>query len=503
MTARLLEWSIRAVLMAGGTAAVLRLLRIRSASARHAAWTSLLAVMLLMPAWIAWGPKVALPILPERVHDALEPILPKGEILQGPRRPAMSSVPVQRGSTTPGAPEPAPAWPWAGIVLACYFAGAGVMLVRLIVGTVRVHSLVHRARAEGGIFTSPECAAPVSVGWFRPVILLPPNWRSWPAAELDAVLIHEREHVRRRDPLIRWLALLDRAIFWFHPLAWWLERKLAELAEDACDAAVLRRGHDPRLYSEYLIELARAVNRAGARLPAWGAAIDGGALASRIQRILDGGPIQVLSRTRATAAVALCAMALTTFGACNLQGAQKPAAGQLSIKEMQKQEAAEREKKAAEEQPPGQSDKVLFERGMDAMKHKHFDIARLAMQTLINTYPDSEYLAWAKLSIADSWYAEGGTAALAQAEQEYEDFETFFPNMPEAAEAQLKIANIEFQQMEKSDPDFTHALHAEQEYRNVILQYPDNRKVVAEAKKRLLLVQKIIGRRERFQQNPH
>ena len=99
-----------------------------------------------------------------------------------------------------------------------------------------------------------------------------------------------------------------------------------------------------------------------------------------------------------------------------------------------------------------QPDKVLFDKAMDAMKHNRFDVARLTLQTLINTYPDSEFIARAKLAVGDSWYAEGGTAALAQAEQEYNDFETFFPNMPEAAEAQLKIANIHYQQMEKAGP---------------------------------------------------
>src|SRR6185437_10512442 len=87
-----------------------------------------------------------------------------------------------------------------------------------------------------------------------------------------------------------------------------------------------------------------------------------------------------------------------------------------------------------------QPDKVLFDKAMDAMRHNRFDVARLTLQTLINTYPDSEYIARAKLAVGDSWYAEGGTAALAQAEQEYKDFEIFFPNMAEAAEAQLKIA---------------------------------------------------------------
>jgi outer membrane protein assembly factor BamD len=133
---------------------------------------------------------------------------------------------------------------------------------------------------------------------------------------------------------------------------------------------------------------------------------------------------------------------------------------------------------------------------MDAMKHNRFDVARMTLQTLINTYPDSEYIARAKLAVGDSWYAEGGTASLAQAEQEYRDFETFFPNMPEAAEAQLKIANIQYQQMEKADRDFTHAKRAEDEYRNLIMQYPDNPKLVKEGKERLLEVQEVLAERE-------
>src|ERR1700685_3196269 len=143
-----------------------------------------------------------------------------------------------------------------------------------------------------------------------------------------------------------------------------------------------------------------------------------------------------------------------------------------------------------------QPDKVLFDRAMDAMKHNRFDVARMTLQTLINTYPDSEFVARAKLAVGDSWYAEGGAASLAQAEQEYRDFETFFPNMPEAAEAQLKIANIQYQQMEKADRDFTHAKRAEDEYRNLIMQYPDNPKLVKEGKLRLLEVQEVLAERE-------
>src|SRR5271167_178955 len=143
-----------------------------------------------------------------------------------------------------------------------------------------------------------------------------------------------------------------------------------------------------------------------------------------------------------------------------------------------------------------QPDKVLFDRAMDAMKHNRFDVARMTLQTLINTYPDSEYIARAKLAVADSWYAEGGSTAMQQAEIEYKDFITFFPNMTqEAAEAQLKVANIHYQEMEKPDRDYTHAMRAEEEYRALIQQYPDS-KMVPQAKQRLREVQEVLAERE-------
>ena len=142
-----------------------------------------------------------------------------------------------------------------------------------------------------------------------------------------------------------------------------------------------------------------------------------------------------------------------------------------------------------------QPDKVLFDRAMDAMQKRKYDVARLSLQTLINTYPDSEFIARAKLGIGDAWYAEGGSAALAQAENEYRDFITFFPNMPEAAEAQMKIGDIHFRQIEKPDRDYTHAKRAEDEYRQMLLTYPDS-KLADTARTRLLQVQEILAERE-------
>ena len=86
-----------------------------------------------------------------------------------------------------------------------------------------------------------------------------------------------------------------------------------------------------------------------------------------------------------------------------------------------------------------QSDKVLFGRAMTAMQASEYVAARTLLETLIKCHPDSDYVPRAKLSIADAWYAEG---AFKQAEVEYRDFITFFPDRPEVAQVQLKIDSI-------------------------------------------------------------
>ena len=140
-------------------------------------------------------------------------------------------------------------------------------------------------------------------------------------------------------------------------------------------------------------------------------------------------------------------------------------------------------------------DKQLYDKAMDMTKRGHFDVARLDLQTLLNTYPDSQYQMRAKLAIADSWYHEGGTAALTQAEAEYADFRVFFPNAPEAAEAQMRIGDIYFRQMDKPDRDYTKATHAQEEYRRMLTDYPDS-VLVPDAKQRLREVQEALGTRE-------
>jgi len=142
-----------------------------------------------------------------------------------------------------------------------------------------------------------------------------------------------------------------------------------------------------------------------------------------------------------------------------------------------------------------QPDKELYDKAMAAMKKGRYDVARLDLQTLLNTYPESEYRMRAKLSVGDTWFKEGGSAALTQAEAEYEDFQTFFPNAPEAAEAQMKVADIYYQQMEKPDRDYTNAQQAEEQYRKMVNLYPDST-LVPRAKQRLRDVQEVLAERE-------
>jgi outer membrane protein assembly factor BamD len=117
------------------------------------------------------------------------------------------------------------------------------------------------------------------------------------------------------------------------------------------------------------------------------------------------------------------------------------------------------------------------------------------LQTLINTYDSSEFLAKAKLAIADSWFREGGAHGLAQAEAEYKDFELFYPNMPESAEAQERVCDIHYKQMDKADRDPLHAIRAEDECRQLLLQYP-NSKFAPETEQKLRNIQEVLAQHE-------
>ena len=94
-------------------------------------------------------------------------------------------------------------------------------------------------------------------------------------------------------------------------------------------------------------------------------------------------------------------------------------------------------------QGAGQPDRVLYDSAISDIQHKRFERARLTLQTLANTYSTSEYLAPAKLAIADSWYREGGARGSAQAEAECKDLIMFYPDGPEASKAKELLKKIQ------------------------------------------------------------
>jgi outer membrane protein assembly factor BamD len=130
--------------------------------------------------------------------------------------------------------------------------------------------------------------------------------------------------------------------------------------------------------------------------------------------------------------------------------------------------------KTAPTAPTVEPDKLLYDKAVDFLKHGHYTEARLNFQTLINTYPDSEYLAKAKLGSADSFYKEGGTSSMIQAIAEYKDFITFFPFLDESAYAQMQVGMGHYRMMEKADRDNSQAEAAEQEFQTFLLKYPQS-----------------------------
>jgi outer membrane protein assembly factor BamD len=137
-------------------------------------------------------------------------------------------------------------------------------------------------------------------------------------------------------------------------------------------------------------------------------------------------------------------------------------------------------------------DKQLYDKAMNDIKHGRHEIGRLGLQTLINTYPDSEYLAKAKLAIADSYFKEGGSSNITLAINGYKDFIVFFPFLPEAAYAQMQVAMANYSEMAKPDRDNTHAKAAEDEFQTFLLKYPKD-PLAPQAEQKLRDVQEVLA----------
>jgi len=283
----MLETSVRSLVAAALVALVLWAFRVRSPRVRHGVWTAFVVAMLLMPVLLPMLPSVSVPVPAE-----VEPYIPEPPSFSVPSAPMAVEVPYAKP------PAERPAVDWYGVAIWVYWAGVVVFTLRLFAGLLTVLRL-RRGSVECGpqVRQSSLVKVPMTVGLLRPVILLPEDWCFWSDAKRDAILAHERTHVARRDGLVLLLAGLNRCVFWFHPVAWWLQRELARLAEEVCDDAGAAAVGDRAAYAEMLLAMASGMQLAPGRL-AFGA----GGVAGRIERVLRG-PVSGSALKFATACV--------------------------------------------------------------------------------------------------------------------------------------------------------------------------------------------------------
>jgi len=219
---------------------------------------------------------------------------------------------------------------WRIVAIALYAAGALFFFFRISVGWIIGRRLVVRAIRvacdnRAPVFESPAIATPLTTGITSPRVLLPLTWREWPEDKLKAVLAHENAHIARHDSLVALISHVNRAIFWFHPLAWWLERTLAVTAEHACDETAARQVGEPRRYAEVLLDMAEAVRVRRNRVSWQTIGVDGsGLLGTRIDRLLKGDGMARMSTVRRAAVAVGCAAVLVLAIACRQQIAAEP-----------------------------------------------------------------------------------------------------------------------------------------------------------------------------------
>jgi beta-lactamase regulating signal transducer with metallopeptidase domain len=290
-------------LVLGGFAAVsLAAFRTKNVRVKLFVWKGLLLAALAMPALTLLSPaiRVAVPVPNFRGRGAIsgvaaiEPAARANVIADVPanvpgefaavsprvriKARASQTSPIVVQTNLPVAPPSLPVArreiPWAAMALSIYLVIASALLARVLVGIAFGNRLVRSAtpiedaralqllsaasraadlRSAPRLAESEMLSVPIMVGVLRPAVLLPTDWRVWEGEELTAVLLHEISHVARQDALLQRLALVHRALFWFSPLGWWLERHLAELSEQASDEAALAGGVDRTRYAEALL----------------------------------------------------------------------------------------------------------------------------------------------------------------------------------------------------------------------------------------------------------
>lgn len=302
-----LESALRSLMMALTAWAALRLLRVSHVIAQKIAWTLVLVAAIAMPLLMRW-PTLRIPAAVElpayRLRAAQPEVSPAAArpavtapalhaVTVAPiitSQPAVTAVPTTTVQIMPAAMRenaapvaswsPAQIWPLAQ---RAYLAVVCLLLLRVLFGLILAMRVWRRARLASALIepratvrVSSEISSPVTIG---SGIVLPASFTEWGQAKLRVVLAHERSHVRQADFYLQLVARLHTAIFWFSPLAWWLQKELSDLGEAISDRAGLEESANRHSYAELLLEFAAMPRRS----------VVGVAMArsSRIERRID------------------------------------------------------------------------------------------------------------------------------------------------------------------------------------------------------------------------
>lgn len=213
-----------------------------------------------------WAAPIALPLLPAPAVNlapaskpAAAPFPAAGSTLAADSG-AKNILPPEGSDSRPAPDAHGPRFSWPLGLLACWLTGVSFSLATTLRQGVRLAQTVRAAsaaplagadtdalaaalhlRRAPRVLQHPACPAPCVTGWLRPAVLLPPGLsQALTTEELRLTLAHEMAHVRRGDLLLALAPALARALFFFHPLAWWASAEWGAAREEACDALALR-----------------------------------------------------------------------------------------------------------------------------------------------------------------------------------------------------------------------------------------------------------------------
>ncbi len=250
--------------------------------------------------WLWWAASAKF-LVPFSLLAALGKVL--GDV--GAPRVEISAWPGALGVLAEPMPEAAGWEPVALALLGVWALGFVAVIGTWAARALKVRALLRasipyavalpRGAAGLGCRTSPALLEPALVGIVRPVLLLPQGIAEHlTRAQLEAVLEHELSHLRRRDNLTAAVHMLVEAVFWFHPLVWWIGARLVEERERACDEAVVRAGHDGRIYAEGILNVCERYVASALKCAA---GISGADLKARVveiarNRVMSALPVQ-------------------------------------------------------------------------------------------------------------------------------------------------------------------------------------------------------------------